>query len=178
MPPDVSSILRDVLRREGGGKYTDVPGDRGGPTKFGITLATLIGWRRRDNPKASVTADDVKALTEAEALDIYLAQYVRDPGFLVLPDPLMPILVDMAVNHGPTAAVRLLQRAVGAEVDGVMGPATRDLVQKLPTGRIRAALCAERQLYYATIVANDVTQAKFLIGWTRRNADFIRELVA
>lgn len=169
MPPDVNAILRDVLVREGGEAYTDNPDDRGGPTKYGITQATLSAWR-----KTPQSADDVKALTEGEALDIYRAEYAKP--FLVLPDPLVPIMVDMAVNHGPVRAIKLLQRAVGVAEDGVLGTETRDMVQKLSARRVCAAVVAERQIFYARIVVLEPNQLKFLVGWTNRNAEFIREL--
>jgi lysozyme family protein len=172
MPPDVNSILRDVIKREGGDKYTNIPGDRGGPTKYGITQATLENWR-----KAKLTEADVQALTEAEALDIYREIYVRRPGFLALPDELVPVLTDMAVNHGPRNAIKMLQRALGVADDGVFGNVTKEAVQRLSSARLRAGMCAERQILYAKIVVGDPTQLQFLLGWTNRNAQFIRELV-
>nr|WP_222532573.1 glycosyl hydrolase 108 family protein [Azospirillum sp. 412522] len=41
------AIIDTILRREGWPRYTDRPSDRGGPTKGGITLATLTNWRKR-----------------------------------------------------------------------------------------------------------------------------------
>ena len=111
-------ILDEVLRREGG--YVDHPHDRGGPTHYGITRATLAGWR-----KAAVTAEDVQRLTEAEARAIYQRQYVEAPGFDQIVDPrLRALLVDYGVHSGPRRAIMDLQRAAGVTVDGTIGPQT------------------------------------------------------
>ena len=70
------AIIDTILRREGWPRYTNRPSDRGGPTKGGITLATLASWRKRP-----VTATDVAALDEAEVRAIYRARYIEEPGF-------------------------------------------------------------------------------------------------
>ena len=59
--PTVREIVDDVLRREG--EFVQHPADAGGPTKFGITQATLADWRH-----APVTASDVSALTIDELM--------------------------------------------------------------------------------------------------------------
>ncbi len=129
----LDEIIDDVLRREGGDKYTNIPGDSGGPTKYGITLNTLSKWRKKP-----CTAADVEALTEAEARQIYTARYWYEPGF----DRVAPIssevadeLMDTGVNMGPARAVEFLQRLLTAfnnrgafypdlKVDGVLGQNT------------------------------------------------------
>ncbi len=61
-------IIDAILEREGD-TYTNHPKDRGGPTKYGITRATLSAWRG-----VSVTAKDVKALTEERS-----TRHLRQP---------------------------------------------------------------------------------------------------
>lgn len=129
----VNAIIDEVLLREGGAKYTNLPGDSGGPTKYGITLETLSKWRKKP-----CTAQDVENLTELEARQIYTARYWYEPGF----DRVVPVsaevaeeLMDTGVNMGPARAIEFLQRLLNAfnnrgkfypdlVVDGQLGPNT------------------------------------------------------
>lgn len=65
----VEDILEGIIQREGG--YVSHPLDKGSHTKYGITIRTLEAWRQ-----APQTAEDVMALTKAEAKDIYQERYV------------------------------------------------------------------------------------------------------
>lgn len=106
-----------TLRWEGG--YVDHPKDPGGCTNHGITRATLERWRR-----APVTCDDVRALTVAEARGIYRAHYWNALQADALPDGLDLAVFDFAVNSGRRRAAEFLQRQLGVEDDGVIGPVT------------------------------------------------------
>ena len=63
-------VIADVLRREGS-KFTDDPHDRGGPTRFGITVKALCEYRRAVGGFVPKTVDEIreaiKSLTKAEA---------------------------------------------------------------------------------------------------------------
>lgn len=108
-----------VVTWEGGATYTDNPLDSGGPTKFGITLATLSNWRG-----CACSAADVQALTAAEAYDIYKADYWAAVCGDQLPGGVDLIVFDSAVNMGPGVAVQMLQQALGIIGDGKLGPQT------------------------------------------------------
>src|SRR5262245_28219558 len=86
-------IIDDILRREGG--YVNNPADRGGPTNFGITQATLADWRGH-----AVSADDVKNMSRDEAEKIYEARYVAPFARFSGSAKLMALCVDSAVQHG------------------------------------------------------------------------------
>src|ERR1041384_4619075 len=119
-----ADIIDDLIRREGS-TYSDHPADRGGPTKYGITLRTLRAWRHRIEPSQITDASDVEALTEEEARAIYTAMYVINPRFIELNDVrLQALLVDCGVQHGTERATRWLQEALGVKVDGDLGPLT------------------------------------------------------
>ncbi len=162
----MDEILEALIRREGG--FVDHPQDRGGPTKFGITLETLAAWRG-----GPVTSNDVAALSAAEAKRIYLARYVTDPGFERLPDPLRELIVDAAVNHGVKRAIELLQRALGVEADGVFGPITKARLEALDPHEAYRRLLAERVRFYGRIVRLNPSQVVFISGWLARMAEFI-----
>jgi lysozyme family protein len=140
------AILAGILRREGG--YVDDPADRGRCTNMGITIGALRDWRGKP-----VTCDDVRKLTEAEAKDIYRARYLRP--FDGIEQAIKPQVVDIAVNAGVTRARALLALAHQSSK---------------PLG---TALTIERLKHYASIVAADPSQSKFLKGWINRAVEFL-----
>lgn len=121
---DFDSALAHVLALEGG--YTDDPRDPGGPTNAGITLATLAADRgiAPDATSRARLVTTLKRLTPAEIADIYRRRYWQAARCPQLPAPIALMHFDCAVNQGPGRAARLLQQAVGAEVDGEIGPET------------------------------------------------------
>lgn len=134
----LTSLIDGILAREGWPMYTDDPADSGGPTKGGITQATLAAWRGHP-----VTAEDVQRLTESEARSIYLERYWKAPGFqrvAALDQDLAEELADTGVNMGQATAIRFLQRFLTAfndrgriypdlAVDGVLGPVTLEALR-------------------------------------------------
>ena len=168
-------ILEAILRREGA-RFTNHRADRGGPTKFGITQATLSRFRGY-----AVEAAEVAGLSEAEARAIYRALYIERPGFGKIGDKrLCALVVDAAVLHGPARAARWLQGALGGlESDGVIGARTLAAVNGLNEAdarEVRKRLLARRYRALALIVAGDVSQAAFLKGWIARCNEFLLEL--
>ena len=149
--------LAEVLRLEGG--YVDDARDPGGATKFGITLAVL-----REALGRTASAEDVSALTEAEAADIYQRRYWAPMRCGELPAGLDLVAFDTAVNMGPGTAVRLLQAAVGAEPDGVVGPKTLARAVSAPTADAIRAASELRRRRYRTLAGFAV----FGRGWLRR----------
>jgi lysozyme family protein len=163
----VDDVIDDIIRREGG--YVDHPADRGGPTKYGITQATLSAWRGRP-----VTPDDVEALTVEEARRIYRTLYIDKPGFAALPEPLRGLMVDTAVHSGVKTAVRLLQKALGGPaMDGVLGPVTMAAVQDTNHAWLYRKMLAERIRYLGEVITVRQANAVFAKGWMARVAEFV-----
>lgn len=179
-------MIDDLLRREGS-TFTNHPADRGGPTKYGITLETLRRHRARLHPGAVTIADDVENLSEGEARVIYQRDFIVDPGFDKLnEESLRAFMVDSAVQHGPDDPIRWLQSAIGVKVDGKLGQVTAN---KANTSNLRwlfAELVAVRCAHYGALVTKDPKlkaakeagfrlQAENAHGWGNRLGEFIRE---
>ena len=120
--------LELMFGHEGG--YSNAKTDSGGPTKYGVTHKTLAAHRG----VASVTPDQVKALTLTEAEDIYRKGYWTQSGGDLLPAGLDYAAFDFGVNSGPARAVKVLQRTVGVVEDGNAGPATLAAVKAYKGG--------------------------------------------
>lgn len=164
----LDGIITDVLKAEGWDTYTDRPNDRGGPTKWGITLKAWAEYVGHD-----VTADVIKEITETQARVFYEEEYVRAPRFDQLPEPLMSLTVDCGVNHGPRAAAKWVQRACGARQDGAIGPKTIEAVVASNLLTVYLRVCAFRIRLYGRIVRRDPTQAEFAAGWNNRAAKWV-----
>lgn len=132
------TALEVVRRLEGG--FGNHATDPGGATKYGITRATLAGWRQLS--LARVTVDDVRQLTWAEAAEIYEANYWRAAHCDVCAAAGRASLAlahfDWSVNGGVARARWYLQAAlttteagVHLVVDGVIGPRTRAAIASL-----------------------------------------------
>lgn len=160
--------IDDILRREGAA-YTDHPADRGGPTKFGITQATLAAYR-----KIPVTPFDVAALTEADARAIYTELFIRRPRFDQISDErLRALVIDCGVNHGVGRAAKWLQAVAGVPEDGVLGPVTMEAVNALPATILHRRIIGLRIKFYGRLITDDPKQSVFAAGWMARAAEFL-----
>ncbi len=170
---NVDTLIDDVLRREGG--YVNHAVDRGGPTNFGITQATLSGWLGRP-----ATAADVEDMSPITAREIYRKQYFLAPGYDAIPDPALQALVfDFAVNSGSGAATKALQMALqkmglypGA-IDGAIGPQTRQGLRGVTNWpELYFRVKCERYELYLRFIGRDPAQVVFATGWANRMDDF------
>ena len=173
MDRSVDELLDEVIAREGG--FVHHPADRGGPTKFGITQRTLSAWLGRP-----ATVDEVWRLDEETAREIYVSRYLAGPRIDTLPPEIVGQAFDMAVNHGPRRAMRILQEVLGlagwaVDVDGVIGPQTRKAAfeaQEAMGPFLSNAIADQRANFYRRLVDADPSQRAFLRGWLNRAEAF------
>lgn len=87
-------------------------------------------------------------------------------------DDLAKRVLDAAVNMGPVTAVRILQQAIGATIDGTWGPDT--VAKANADDNAVPEFQIQRLAHYQQIVQNDPSKAQFLgtadnpgAWWTR-----------
>lgn len=161
--------LDEILRREGS-TYTNHPSDRGGPTKFGVTLRTYQDWI--GDPTAG--PETIRNLTEETARAVFSGVYFDGHGFERIESlTVYKHLLDMSVHHGVPNTSCMLQKACGATVDGIIGPRTAARANTMLWDELATALVYRRMIFIAKIVQEDPTQAVFLVGWTKRVLSFL-----
>lgn len=167
----ISPALQVVLSHEVDprkGSYSNDPNDKGGPTNYGITIATY----RRFFPGATV--EDVKSMPMGHVEMIYTAGYWRPIGLDEIGDQNVATKIfDIGVNCGPGAASAMAQRACCAlgrdvKVDGWIGPKTREVINSISPFEFIQALKEQQRDYYLDIVEHDRSQLVFLYTWMRR----------
>lgn len=146
-----TAVLTHVLAMEGG--WTDDPVDPGGPTNFGITLATYAAHTNTDVTAQSFPGlkAGLRAIAPETVRAIYVNRYWRPSQAGQLPPPLALMHFDAAVNHGVGGAARLLQQALGVPADGDIGPRTLAAATTLPLHQILERYATQRQARYRSL---------------------------
>ena len=185
MTQTIEEITADIVAREGG--YVNDPDDPGGPTKYGVTLATARQHKLDKDGDARVTAEDVKRLTKEDATRIFLHSYFRKPKIDKLPKALHATVFDMQVNAGANA-IKILQRLLcefnqPVSVDGALGPQSIGAVKaayKAAGALFVDAYGIARRNYYLALADAKPGLRKFARtraggkgGWVRRAEEFI-----
>jgi lysozyme family protein len=154
-PSRYKACIPFTLREEGG--YSNHPADKGGPTNMGVTLATLGDWRNAD-----VTAEDVKALTQEEAVAIFQANYWLKFRCDQMRAGVDLAVFDFGVNSG--GAIKAIQRQLGVTPDGVIGPQTLATMNLFDPPDLVERICDLRMVYLRKLEEWPI----FGNGWTAR----------
>ena len=181
----VSEIAKEIVAREGG--FVNDPSDPGGATKYGVTIGTMRRLGLDKTGDGRVTVADVRALTRADAEQIFIKHYYRRPRIDKLPEPLRATVFDMYVNAGRNA-VKILQgllRKMGhnISVDGAIGPKTIKAAKAAfaeAPGYLADAYGIERRNFYYRLADRRPASRKYARrrdgskgGWIRRAETFI-----
>ena len=151
------------------GTITNISGDSGGLTRFGLCAKyhpTLVAAGFYD-----ASMDAATALPLAE--QTYLQDYATPLLIAEIDDQaIATALLSFAVNEEGTGdkgtAVKLLQESCGAVPDGVIGPATIASINELDPPYLLSRYCEAQEAHYRGIVAANPSQAEFLNGWLNR----------
>ncbi|MDF1718089.1 MAG: holin-associated N-acetylmuramidase [Antarcticimicrobium sp.] len=182
---NVRQIAEEIVEREGG--FVNDPDDPGGATNHGVTIHTLRRLGLDLTGDGAVGVADVRALSRAQAVEIYLTHYYARPRIAEMPEALQPALFDMYVNAGANA-VKILQRLLRemghpVAVDGVIGPqsiaAARDAALPEPVA-LRDAYGVARRNYYFRLADHRPASRKYARtrsggkgGWILRAEAFV-----
>ncbi|RGP37752.1 holin-associated N-acetylmuramidase [Pseudotabrizicola alkalilacus] len=183
----VRQLAEEIVAREGG--YVNDRDDPGGATNHGVTIGTLRRLGLDVNRDGRINVTDVRALSRAQAVEIYLDHYHKRPGIAALPEVLQASVFDMYVNAGSNA-VKILQRLITdmgfpCTPDGVIGPQTIRAAQlafeAAPNHLADAYGIARRNYYYGLADARPQSR-KFARrqdggkgGWITRAEEFIAQ---
>jgi lysozyme family protein len=151
--------IKKTLAHEGGATVTNDATDAGGLTKYGIS--------QRAYPELNIAG-----LTEKRAKEIYKADYwdmVR--GDDIENQVIAESMFDFGVNSGPGRAIKLAQKASGAEPDGIMGMMTIRALLSMGTKTFINCYAIEKIKFYRDIVTNNSSQKKYLLGWINRSLE-------
>jgi lysozyme family protein len=154
---DFGAAIVNTLAREGGSKFTDTPGDRGGATKYGIS-------------QRAYPALDIRNLTEQQARDIYKRDFWdRIRGDDITSQAIAENIFDACVNMGVKTASRLAQTSLSiTPADGVIGSQSLTAVNSADEELFIANFTIAKIARYAHICTRDRSQSRFLLGWVNR----------
>lgn len=151
------------------GGYANDPADRGGATKYGISLRFY-----RENVDQYATEEDIQALDLVTAKNLY-QDFFWDPLGLDRLDsqPVANRVFALAVHAGLRPAVRVLQRALNhsdwkLETDGILGPRTLNAANATEDNPLVQDLRLETYEFYQEILRHRTRLEKFRLGWSRR----------
>jgi len=170
-PPAVGSpvfklALAYTFINEGG--FSNVKEDKGGPTKYGITIHDLQKWRGK-----TLTAENVRSMTQEEAEKIYEAWYWR-PLHLdrIENENVAMALFDRGVLNGLTGVSRHVRVVCGEAEKGMGDTANFDVlipeVNSINPVSFVMRLADRCDSKHHRTVAADHTQKRFLLGWLNR----------
>lgn len=180
-----------VLKHEGG--FSNHPNDPGGATKYGVSLRTLRKSYASDPEKFGhmdldgddkITEADIKNLTSDMAHEYYRVFWWKRYKFSLIPiEKLAVKCFDVAVNIGPSKAIKFLQQSINEVIprfylveDGLMGEDTSAALTKISKSSQRecnvyAIFILNLELWYRELATNKKSLAPFLKGWLNRLYD-------
>lgn len=163
-----------VFDRQGRVIAEEDPDDPGVVTKYGIDKSA----------HPNLTADQIRNMTQDEAVEIYFTGEWPASHAGELPVPLGETSFDMTVLDGAGRAMRALQSAcglTGGDIDGAWGRITLAAATATATDPDRLMRAADRMLdwraaRYHNLVEEHPKLAKYLKGWLNRT-EALREFL-
>ena len=142
-----------LLKLEGG--YSNNKTDAGGETNFGIS-------------KRSYPDLNIETLTRDRAIEIYYSDFWIPMNVeRLMDDELILLLFCFGVNAGIRTAIKVLQKLLGVDDDGILGSETARAVREF-NGNIVDEFTKRQKLFYITLVQKKPKEQPNLNGWIDR----------
>ena len=162
----IETLWPFILSWEGG--FANVPGDRGGATKYGVTIST---WKAQGYDKdgdGDIDIDDLRLITPQDAMEICRKNFWnRWKADQINDQSLANLLVDWLWGSGKYG-ITIPQQLLGVKADGIVGARTIAALNAQDPKTFFFKLWQRRKKYLNDICANRPTNYKFLKGWLRR----------
>lgn len=150
--------------------------DPGGITKYGISLRFLEDYEKTKQGRKLLTKlkiytvdrNSILEMRKNQAKAIYYNAFWLSPKINLLPLYLAIITYDYAVNSGSFYAVKVLQKALGITIDGIIGPQTEEKAAMAVQKDIAKLMLEERVKFYRKLVQQKPKMKTFLRGWLNR----------
>jgi len=102
----------------------------------------------------------------------YKKEFFEIPKYDKLPHAIAGLMFDFGVNASPRNATKVLQKIVGAETDGVLGPKTQFAIEKFIVDNgeeaLKERLHNSRLKYVKLRTEKNPEDLQYLKGWTNR----------
>ena len=162
---DYEKLTPFILKWEGG--FSDHPADRGGATFCGVTLSTY-----RQFINAQATAEDLRKMTKDQWKKIFIHGYWWPwKASNIVSQGVANVCVDWAWASGPGTSILRVQRLLGVDADGIVGPRTLDAINSASPRELFDRIIQARLKFVEDIVQRDPSQRVFLRGWKNRIND-------
>jgi len=158
------ACIGKVLDYEGG--YTNDPNDKGGWTGCKPGAGENKGTNRGISA-CSYPKEDIINMTEERAQAIYRSDFWQPIQGDQLPAGVDLCTFDGAVNSGQSRGVQWLQRAVGTDADGIVGPLTIEAANEAEDHNTIDHMCDDRLEFLRGLE----TWPLYGDGWTNRVED-------
>lgn len=155
-----------MLSWEGG--FADVKGDRGGATKYGVTIGT---WKAQGYDKDGdgiIDVSDLKLITPDDAMEMCRRNYWnRWNADRIEDQSLANILVDWVWGSGKWG-ITIPQKMLGVKADGIVGEKTLKALNMTDSRKFFDEVWQRRKKFFNEICISRTENKKFLNGWMRR----------
>jgi len=157
-----------VIAHEGG--FTNDQRDKGNHLPDGREGCTMLGCTQA-NWEAyvghQVTQDDMKKLIKDDVKPLYKKNYWDAVSGDLLPSGLDYAAFDFAINAGPAASKKMIQRALGVVADGSIGPNTMKAINEADAKELIQKFSDAKTTFYKGLGNFNV----YGTGWLKRVAD-------